>query len=155
MEKREFFPLFIRTRGKHVVVFGGGAIAARRINTLRRFHFQITVVAPRIRQELLVDNEDITIITDTYHCKYLSEADLVLACTDDKEVNRQIHIDAQQKNILVNVCDRKEDCDFYFPGIVFAEEATLGIVGNGKNHHGIKIMIDKIRNMFEGDRCGN
>ncbi|MCR4962461.1 MAG: NAD(P)-dependent oxidoreductase [Firmicutes bacterium] len=155
MEKREFFPLFIRSSDYHAVVFGGGAIAARRIQTLLRFHFRITIVAPRMQEDILALAGDVNLITDLYDPKYLDGAQLVLACTDSREVNRRIQTDASQRHIWVNVCDRKEDCDFYFPGVVFGREATLGVVGSGEDHHGIKRVIDKIRKMFEGEENEN
>lgn len=151
MEKREFFPLFIRTSGRKAVVFGGGKIAARRIYTLNKFNFDITVVSPIICDEIEKISSEIEIIREKYSPEYLCGAYIVLACTDDREVNRCIEKYAKNKNIFVNICDSKEDCDFYFPGIVFSNDVILGIAGSGDNHKAVKDIVNKARNIFEGD----
>ncbi len=151
MKSREFFPLFVRTSGRKVVVFGGGNVAARRVKTLLGFRFHITVVAPHIQKELQELSGQFTWICGQYDPKYLEHADLVLACTSDREVNQQIGIDAKSINLLVNVCDNKEACSFYFPGVVFCRDATIGIAGNGDDHKAVKTVIDEVRNRFEGD----
>lgn len=40
-----YFPMFVDLAGKHVLVVGGGVIAARRIRTLLEFGCEITVVS--------------------------------------------------------------------------------------------------------------
>ena len=42
------FPLYIDLTGRRVLVYGGGAVAARRVETLSRFGPAVTVVAPEI-----------------------------------------------------------------------------------------------------------
>ena len=43
-----YFPLFVDIRGKDVLVAGGGAVAARRVESLLSFGARVTVVAPEI-----------------------------------------------------------------------------------------------------------
>ena len=48
-EKRmAYFPLFVDIKGKDVLVAGGGAVAARRVESLLSFGARVTVVAPEI-----------------------------------------------------------------------------------------------------------
>ena len=42
------FPLYIDLTGRRVLVYGGGAVASRRVETLSRFGPAVTVVAPEI-----------------------------------------------------------------------------------------------------------
>ena len=43
-----YFPLFVDIKGKDVLVAGGGAVAARRVESLLSFGARVTVVAPEI-----------------------------------------------------------------------------------------------------------
>ena len=152
MTKRDKFPVFVDTADKKAVVIGGGKIAQRRIATLLKFDIDITVVSPDITEWIKQNLSDITYINDVYKREYISGAWLVSACTDSRDTNRQIGIDAKAENILVSVCDRKEECNCYFPGVVTGENVTIGICGDGKNHRDTKMVIDKIRNMFKREK---
>lgn len=54
MKNKPYFPMFIDLSDKNIVVAGGGNIATRRIKTLLKFTRNITVVATKVTQELLL-----------------------------------------------------------------------------------------------------
>ena len=41
-----------------------------------------------------------------------------MIATDNEELSKSIALDANKNNILVNVVDRPEICDFIFPSIL-------------------------------------
>ena len=47
-----YFPIFIPSAERLFLVVGGGAVAWRRIQTLRRFRWRIRVVAPAVKAEI-------------------------------------------------------------------------------------------------------
>ena len=51
---------------------------------------------------------------------------LVVAATSSREVNGTIFREAQQRNILCNVVDDPEYCDFYYPAVVQARRSSAG-----------------------------
>lgn len=142
------FPMFYDLKDKKVVVIGGGEIAARRIKVLRRFGARIVAIAPRFSENLKLFPEDqqLTRIEREYRDGDLKGALMVLAATDDREVNEMVYFDAQEAGVPVNVCDQKEQCDFYFPA-VFEDEAVIGglISKDGDDHHAAKETASSIR----------
>ena len=134
---------------KKIVIIGGGLVAQRRMCTLMNFGVDITVVSPDLTDEIKKKIPEIRYICDIYKKEYIENSWLVLACTNNREINRKIGIDAKEKNILVNVCDNKDECDFYFPGIVTHENTVIGICGSGSNHSATKRVIDRIRRLFK------
>ena len=48
-----------------------------------------------------------------YDNSFLLDIDLVIAATNNHEVNKQIYRDARTSNLLVNVADTPQFCDFY------------------------------------------
>ena len=56
---------------------------------------------------------------------------LVIAATSSREVNGAIFHEAQQRNILCNVVDDPEYCDFYYPAVVRRGDLQLAISTNG------------------------
>lgn len=132
-----YFPMFVNLKNKNIVVFGAGNIALRRVKSLIYTKSNIKVVAPYILEEFY-NIDKITIIKDFYNKKYLENAFIVLAITNNININNEIYLDCKMKNIIVNNASDKEKCDFFFPAIICEEDYTIGICGNGKNHKLIK-----------------
>ena len=63
----------------------------------------------------------------------LDVADIVVAATDDSELNKQIRQAAKARKLLINVADKPELCDFYLGSIVKKGDLKLGISTNGKS----------------------
>lgn len=151
MDTKERFPLFLSSQGKKVVVIGGGKIATRRIATLVKFGFYVKCVAPFISEEIKEMAVENTLILKTtkYDKELIKGSYFVLACTDDKKVNEEVWEDCKNLNILVNRCDDKEACDFYFPAIAVNESATVAIVGDGEDHEEVKKIAIAVREVIE------
>ena len=139
--EHKYFPVFMDITEKRVVVIGGGTIATRRVKTLTEFCERITVVSPCITEELgeLLKDEKITWVSKMYQELDLLDADIVIAATNQPEVNGMIKKDCLKqeketgKTILFNVIDAKENCDFYFPSIVQTKEVVVGINSGGSS----------------------
>ncbi len=149
--KNRRFPIFVESEGKKVTVFGGGKIAARRIRTLCMFDFDIEVISPEILDEIktLAEENKIRYICDVYREEYIDSQFMVLPCTDNREVNREIGIIAKEKGALVSVCDRKDECNFFFPAIAVNEDVTVGIAGSGNTHDITKKTAARVRRVIE------
>ena len=128
------FPLFFKLDNRKVLIVGGGDVALRKADLLSRAGASITVVAPDICAELqaLLDNDKHELIYENYHKSYMQGARVIIAGTDDEALNQQVHADATELNIPVNVVDTPPLCDFIFPAIVDRNPIVIGISSNGK-----------------------
>lgn len=154
MEKK-YFPIFIDLSEDDIVVIGGGAIATRRVKTLTGFCKHITVVAPEITSSLqeLAAQEKITWRKEKYHKEVIWDADMVLAATNQPDINQRIKKDCLMikletgKKILFNAIDDKKNCDFYFPSVVQTEDVVVGINSSGaspKRTKDVRIQIEEL-----------
>ena len=66
-----------------------------------------------------------------YRSSDLKEAALVIAATDDGEVNRRVALDAKKNKILVNVIDRPELCSFIAPSVIKRGPLVVSISTSG------------------------
>jgi precorrin-2 dehydrogenase/sirohydrochlorin ferrochelatase len=66
-----------------------------------------------------------------YKPSHLRGAKLVMACTDDRELNRRIAADARATGALVNAADQPEACDFYLPAVVARGDVVVAIGTGG------------------------
>lgn len=138
--ERPYFPMFVDLTGKKVLTVGGGKIALRRVKTLLRFGVKIRVIAPELCGELadLERQERICVEQRKYRNGDAEGADLVLAASDSREVNRAVHAECRERGIPVNVADDKNLCDFYFPSVVMTEEVVVGINSGGTDPGKVK-----------------
>lgn len=133
--KLTHFPLFISLKGRKVIIVGGGNIALRRVKSLLNFGALITVVAPEVKRELMDLTPKISISKREYQKKDLKDAFMVIATTDNRKVNQKVYEDSQDYQILVNIADKKELNNFYFPAIFSNNEIIGGLVSVGGGNH--------------------
>lgn len=153
-KKHRYFPMFIDTKGQRVLVIGGGNVARRRVQTLAAFEFEITVIADAVTEEIrrLAESGAVTWIeerwppTDPNECR---SADIILACTDDRQLNRQIGEFCRERGIPVNVCDAREESGFWFPAIALNDELTMGLVGSGEDHNAVRQAAAVLRQVIQ------
>lgn len=146
-----YFPLFVDLSGRNIRVFGGGAVATRRIKALLEFGAKVYVTAPEISKELETlsgQQENLVLTFRRYRPGELEGEGIVLAATDDPQVNDAICQECQRKGIWVNVASDKEKCDFFFPGIARAGEITVGVTAGGSSHRKAAEVTEKIRRLL-------
>jgi uroporphyrin-III C-methyltransferase/precorrin-2 dehydrogenase/sirohydrochlorin ferrochelatase len=102
------YPLSLRLDGRRVLVVGGGPVALRRVAGLRAAGAQVVVVAPRLTPALadLAARGLITAYQREYQPGDPDGAWLVLACTDQPQVNEAVAADAERQHIW---CARADD----------------------------------------------
>ncbi|MBM3127372.1 MAG: bifunctional precorrin-2 dehydrogenase/sirohydrochlorin ferrochelatase [Chloroflexi bacterium] len=118
---------------EHAIVVGGGAVAARKVRGLLDAGARVTVIAPQLTRELedLARDSRIAVIRRAYQNGDLREARVVIAATDDAEVNHAVSADARARGILVNVVDDPAHCTFHVPALVRRGNLAIAISTGG------------------------
>ncbi|UCC22757.1 MAG: bifunctional precorrin-2 dehydrogenase/sirohydrochlorin ferrochelatase [Planctomycetota bacterium] len=127
------YPIFLELAGRRAVVIGGGAVALRKAEALLNAGARLVVVAEHINETLtnLCAGSKAELIKSKYSKNYLVGAVLAIAATNKPEVNRQVHKDCQELEILCNVVDEPELCDFFVPGVVRRGDLQVAIGTEG------------------------
>lgn len=130
----DYLPIFINLRDKHVLVVGGGKVAARKIKQLIPTGAIIYVVAPVLQNSLqqLVSQNQIHWLAQTFDDSLLENKILVIAATHDKNINQLVSQKALEKSCLVNVVDNPSLCSFIFPAIIDRSPLLIAISSAGK-----------------------
>ena len=110
-------------------------MAARKVAQLRKANAQITVIAPKLCQELsaLVDKKSIDYVAGHFSKTNLKNKMLVIAATDDAAVNQQVSELAKERNLPVNVVDNPALCSFIMPSIVDRDPVQIAISTGGSS----------------------
>lgn len=146
----ELYPIFLKVSQLDTLLVGAGFVGLEKLTFLLKSspNAHVTVVSKEISQEvqnLVEGKKNITLIQDAYSPKYLENRHMVIAATNFKEVNETIYRDCKERNILVNVADTPEFCDFYLGGIVTKGNVKIAISTNGKSPTTAK----RLRQLFE------
>ena len=129
------YPIFLDLNGRRVVIIGGGSVAARKAETILTTGARLVVVAPHLDDTLrkVCAGTKAELIESKYSKDYLTGATLVIAATNEEALNRQIYKDCQQLEILCNVVDSPELCDFYVPAVVQRGNLQIAVGTGGKS----------------------
>ncbi|MGD8786387.1 MAG: bifunctional precorrin-2 dehydrogenase/sirohydrochlorin ferrochelatase [Phycisphaerales bacterium] len=127
------YPIYLELKGRRVVVIGGGAVAVRKAQSLLAAGARLIVVAERIDNMLtaLCRGKNAELIKSRYSKNYLAEAVLAIAATNNHQLNRQIYKDCQELEVLCNVVDEPELCDFFVPAVVRRGDLQIAIGTEG------------------------
>ncbi|SEQ99647.1 uroporphyrin-III C-methyltransferase / precorrin-2 dehydrogenase / sirohydrochlorin ferrochelatase [Nitrosomonas sp. Nm51] len=129
----DFLPVFLNVKNQRCLVVGGGAVALRKISLLLEAGAAIHVVAPALIDALesLLQQQKITHDAHSFESRHLDGCMLVIAATNDSEINRNVYESACARNIPVNVVDSPELCTFIMPAIVDRSPLMIAISSGG------------------------
>ncbi len=130
-----YYPAYLDIQKRKCLVVGGGPVGTRKVKMLLKCGASVTVISPVVSQQLknLADSGAITLHGRSYRSADLAGIFLVIGATDDEKLNRQISEDANRLNLLCNIADRPQDCNFILPSIVRRGDLTISISTSGKS----------------------
>ena len=125
-----FYIACLKLTGRRCVVVGGGAIGFEKVEGLLASDASVTLICPDAGAELEALAAEGSIIWERRD--YAGPADLegalmVVASTDDTDINIAIYEDAERRGMLVNVVDVPPLCNFILPAIVRSGPLAIAI----------------------------
>ncbi|MBS0465003.1 MAG: hypothetical protein JSS03_08445, partial [Proteobacteria bacterium] len=127
------FPLFADLSGRPVLVAGGGAVAARKVERLLAAGARVRVIAPDLHPDLrvLVAARRISHRPCAFTPEALDGAWLAIAATDDDATNRAVASAAGERRVLVNVVDDATLSSFHLSAVVERGDVQVAISSGG------------------------
>jgi precorrin-2 dehydrogenase/sirohydrochlorin ferrochelatase len=109
-------------------------VAARKVEALLAADAQVTVISPQLcdRLQRLAAAHRIGVLDRPYRRGDLRGALLVIAATDQPEINERVWQEAQALGLLVNVVDDPDHCNFIAPSVVRRGPLSLAISTSGR-----------------------
>ena len=155
---KRWFPVFEDSKGKNVLIVGGGAIATRRVETLIKFQCHVTVWAKEVSEKIekIKENGQVEVSvreleTDQVENIDFNQYHMIIAATDNIKLNEEICRKARKLGKLFNDAGCKENCNFYFPAVSVKGNVTVGINGQGKDHKLVRQVREDIDKLL-GDK---
>ena len=147
------YPVYLEIGGRQVVVIGAGSVASRKVETLCNAGAKVLVIAKDIQPEFTerCGNMAIETIRTKYSKKYLNGAVMVIAATNDNSLNSRIYQDCRSLDIICNVVDVPQLCDFYVPAVVKRGPLQIAIGTSGKSPAYSAKIRHQLENIFTED----
>ena len=144
----DLLPIFMKLNNEPCLVVGGGKIAFQKIMQLLDAKAQITVVSPKIMDDLI--SLPINIYNRNYMSSDIVGKKVVIAATDDKIINELVFEDANKHGVPVNVVDQPDLCSFYMGSVYTEGDLKIAISTNGKCPSFATYLRDYFNNISQG-----
>ncbi|MEQ1452289.1 siroheme synthase CysG [Acinetobacter seifertii] len=144
----DIFPISLKLQQQRCLIVGGGHIALRKAILLAKAGAIIDIVAPEIEEQLL---QLVTTINGQHFVEVFSEKflntpyRLVIAATNDPQVNKTVFEQCEVRNLLVNSVDDIPHCRFMVPAIIDRSPLVISVASNGTS----PVLSRQIRTQLE------
>ncbi len=115
MADKRYYMVCLDLEGRSALVVGGGSVALKKARGLLDCGARVTVVAPQVQTALL--ELDVEVVRRAYRSEDLESRFLVVSATGVPSVDRRVFGDAEARNLLCNVADGPELCNFILPAV--------------------------------------
>lgn len=143
------FPIFVKLDQINTLLVGAGPVGLEKLQAILRSSpdAKIKIVAQEVIEEVsdLISNKPfIQLVQRSFQREDLDTVDLVVVASNNAELNEEIKALTRSENILLNVADKPDLCDFYLGSIVQKGNLKIGISTNGKS----PTMAKRLKELF-------
>lgn len=150
----KYFPFFLQLDQLPCLIVGGGSVAERKLDLLIKAKADITVISLEFSDYILdlAKTHNIRCVKKEYTNKILEENkyNFVISATNDVSLNERVAKDCKKYNIIVNVVDQPEICDFIFPSILERGDITVAVSTGGASPVLARVLRTKLETMVPG-----
>ncbi|MGF6148809.1 Siroheme synthase [Kingella potus] len=128
------FPLFADLRGRPVLLVGGGAVAARKAESLLKAGARVRVAAAELGAAMTAFHQAgcVEWSARTFDDALLDGVFLAVAATGDTALNRRVFAAAEARQKPVNTVDDASLCSFIFPAMIDRGDIQIAVSSGGK-----------------------
>ncbi|MDR3692783.1 MAG: siroheme synthase CysG [Fimbriimonas sp.] len=165
MSYSNYHPVYLALSGRLIVIVGGGSVAVEKLESLLPTGASISVVAPEVCDKILHWYADGQI---AWHKRPFQDSDIdgafmVIAGTDDADLNARIYDLGDAAGKLTNSVDDPDHCNFIMAAIARSGPMQVAVSSAGcspalaqrvRNRIQSEILTDDLGNLAEylGDR---
>jgi siroheme synthase-like protein len=145
-----FYIACLKLSGRRCLVVGGGDIGLEKVEGLLACDATVRLVAPDAIEPLrqLAAEGSISWEQREYEPADLEGTFMVIACTNDTDVNIAVFDDAERRAMLVNIVDVPPLCNFILPAIVRTGPLAIAISTAGASPALAKRMKREVSELF-------
>ena len=146
-----FYIACLKLSGRRCVVVGGGEIGLEKTEGLLACDADVTLISPDAVDELRALAAEGSIAWEQREYSGADDLEgvfMVIACTDDTDINIRVFDDAERRAMLVNIVDVPPLCNFILPAIVRTGPLAIAISTAGASPALAKRMKREVSELF-------
>ncbi|MBN7767639.1 siroheme synthase CysG [Pectobacterium brasiliense] len=146
----DYLPIFCQLHDKPCLLVGGGEIAERKARLLLDAGAVITVNALDFNDQFRAWEQDaqLTLVHGTFDPTLLDAVWLVIAATDDQDVNNHVYASASERRIFCNVVDSPERASFIMPSIIDRSPLMVAVSSGGAAPVLARLLREKLESIL-------
>ncbi|WP_434665740.1 siroheme synthase CysG [Aeromonas sp. NJAU223] len=144
----DYLPMFAKLEGRPVLLVGGGEVALRKARLLLASGARLTLVSPVIDAAFSEFHGRFTHLAERFSPEHLAGQQLVVAATDDAEVNALVYQSANQRGLFVNLVDDPERSSFIFPSIIDRSPIVVAVSSGGKAPVLVRLLRERLESLL-------
>lgn len=146
----KYLPISLLIEDSPCLVVGGGSVALRKSKYLVEAGAMLTIIALEFSPEFsrYAKEVGIKLIEGKFDINHLDGKVLVIAATDDQNVNQAIATKARALGILVNVVDQPKLCNFTMPSVLDRMPLSIAISSGGASPVLVRMIREKLEWMI-------
>jgi precorrin-2 dehydrogenase/sirohydrochlorin ferrochelatase len=152
---KHLYPIMVNLSGRNCLVVGGGPVAERKVQSLLQAGANVTVVSTKITDGLLkLENQsEVVLYRQTFHPSIMTDENLapytlVVAATNDAEVNAQVYELASRQGQLVNVVDQPQLSSFIVPSVVRRGKLVIAVSTSGASPSAARKIAQELDDVY-------
>ena len=112
------YPINLEIQDMKITIIGGGDVAYRKCKNFLEFDKSVRVISPEFIDSFELIKNNVELVYDVYKEEYIKDSFIVVAATNNKEINKNIGIYCRNCGKLVNVVDDIEISNYTVPSYV-------------------------------------
>ncbi|MFM4810064.1 siroheme synthase CysG [Aeromonas hydrophila] len=144
----DYLPMFAKLDGRPVLLVGGGEVALRKARLLLAAGARLTLVSPELEPDFHQFTDRFTHLAERFTPAHLAGQILVVAATDDLEVNALVYQSANQLGLFVNVVDDPKRSSFIFPSIIDRSPIMVAVSSGGKAPVLVRLLRERLESLL-------
>ena len=146
----DYLPIFCQLRDRHCLLVGGGDVAEGKARLLLDAGATLTVSAPTFSEAFLDWGRrgKVKLMQLAFTPALLDNVWLVIAATNNNEVNKQVYDSATRRRIFCNVVDTPALTSFIMPSIVDRSPLMIAVSSGGKAPVLARLMREKLETLL-------
>lgn len=142
----DHLPIFCQLRDRDCLLVGGGDVAERKARLLLDAGARLTVNALDVVPQFSVwaDAGLLTLVKGHFDESLLDPCWLVIAATDNEEVNGQVSQAAEARRIFCNVVDAPKQASFIMPSIIDRSPLMVAVSSGGTSPVLARLLREKL-----------
>jgi uroporphyrin-III C-methyltransferase/precorrin-2 dehydrogenase/sirohydrochlorin ferrochelatase len=130
-----WLPLYHRSNNVKFIIFGGGQVAQRKVQTLLKFDCDVTLISPKLTPFLqsLASESKIKYLASEASQEHVFAGFCVVAATNNANTNQSISKWAKALACPVSIADDPLNSDFIFPAIIDRNPVTIAVSSSSES----------------------